>query len=409
MKHKRLLVTLCVAVAVSTTVTSASFVSAQDFNRPIFVTQSRSYTAQSDGNDTSENQFPKITRPAKPDFNFQENLTDEQKAELEAKKAEMESQISEMKAKVQALVEKWNALTDAQKEEVYALKDLEFDAQIETIDKYVALGLVAEQDVAEVKTKLTDMKTVIRENGNLPGIICGPCIDGANMMFGGRGGRMGLKFGASLDTESSEDAPKLSIPAPGLQKSFEPGAEIASKPAVPGRQAHIRQGKIDLSDIPDLTDEQKAALEDKFAQIELDMADMEAKRAEMETEMAERKAQAQAIADKWDSMTDDQKEAVYVLKDKELDAQISIIDKYLELGLISDADAADSKTNINNMKAAMRENGCLPGIGFMIGGPGKVFNGGAGRHNFKYGDQQSSETIRVRGEAAIPLANETII
>lgn len=91
-------------------------------------------------------------------------LTDEQKAEMEARKAEMD-----------AISEKWSALTDAQKEEIYSLKDKASDIESQIIDKYLEWGVIDENNAADMKARLAERKTEMRENGRMP-------------MFGGKGG-----------------------------------------------------------------------------------------------------------------------------------------------------------------------------------------------------------------------------
>lgn len=54
---------------------------------------------------------------------------------------------------------------------------------------------------------------------------------------------------------------------------------------------------------------------------------MEANQAEMKTKMEERTA-------KWSALNDSQKEELYVLQENEIDVNIQLIDKQLELGLI---------------------------------------------------------------------------
>jgi len=133
-----------------------------------------------------------------------------------------------------------------------------------------------------------------------------------------------------------------------------------------------------------LTDEQKAEIEEKMADIQsilgsaitdeqrAEWADrqdqMKSKRAEMENRMSIQN-------DKWDALTDVQREELYSLQDKTVDAQIAVIDKYLELGVI-DADTAQAmKDRLIDGQTNMRENGRMPGFG---GGFGKGHRGGFG-------------------------------
>jgi septal ring factor EnvC (AmiA/AmiB activator) len=95
-------------------------------------------------------------------------LTEEQQAEMEARRAEMDAQRAEMESERTAQQEAWNALTDAQKEEIYALQDQSIDTEIATIDKYLSFGLLSEDAAAEMKASLEEKKAAIRENGMLP-------------------------------------------------------------------------------------------------------------------------------------------------------------------------------------------------------------------------------------------------
>ncbi len=130
-------------------------------------------------------------------------LTDEQKAAMEAKRAEMEAAMAEKKAAMDAAIEAWDAMTDEQKEEVYALKDKEIDAKIALIDKYVSLGLISEDEAKTAKEMLENCKTEMRENGFLPdfGRFMGGGFGGCEPMEKGMGKRgRCLRSGSETDT-----------------------------------------------------------------------------------------------------------------------------------------------------------------------------------------------------------------
>ncbi len=91
-------------------------------------------------------------------------LTEEQKAEMELKKAKLDE-----------IQNKWANLTDAQKEEIYALKDKASDIEMQIIDKYVQWGIIDSETANEIKTKFAERKIQMRENGGMP-------------MLGGKGG-----------------------------------------------------------------------------------------------------------------------------------------------------------------------------------------------------------------------------
>lgn len=103
-------------------------------------------------------------------------LTDEQKAELQAKfekkrpeltdeqKAEMQARQAEMKA----MKEKIAALTDEEKAEIYALQDQIFEIHAQIIDKFVSWNVIDEKTATDMKAKLTEQATKMREEGKLP-------------------------------------------------------------------------------------------------------------------------------------------------------------------------------------------------------------------------------------------------
>lgn len=105
--------------------------------------------------------------------------TEEQKAEMEAKRAS-----------IVASLEKWEGLTDAQKEEIYALKDQAADFNGKIIDKYLEWGVIDEEAAVQMKERLSERKLQMRESGKMP-------------MLHGKGGRgrWGAREGApSADT-----------------------------------------------------------------------------------------------------------------------------------------------------------------------------------------------------------------
>ncbi len=99
-------------------------------------------------------------------------LTDEQRAEFQA-------QMEARRAQFDAMQNKWSALTDAQKEEIYAMKDKAMDIDAQIIDKYLEWGVIDADTAAEMKSNLETRKSDMRTNGRMP------------MMGGGRGDRGG--------------------------------------------------------------------------------------------------------------------------------------------------------------------------------------------------------------------------
>lgn len=84
-------------------------------------------------------------------------LTDEQKAEMQARQAEMK-----------AMKEKLAALTDEQKAEIYALQDQIFEIRAQIVDKLLSWNVIDEKTATDMKAKLTEQATKMREEGKLP-------------------------------------------------------------------------------------------------------------------------------------------------------------------------------------------------------------------------------------------------
>lgn len=116
-----------------------------------------------DATAASENSSTQIEEKAAPE------LTEEQKAEMETRKVQMD-----------ASQKAWEALTDAQKEEIYALEDEKSAIDSKIIDKYLEFGVVDAQTAEEFKTRTSEEKTKMRENGRMP-------MFGGKGMGGGRG------------------------------------------------------------------------------------------------------------------------------------------------------------------------------------------------------------------------------
>ncbi len=84
-------------------------------------------------------------------------LTKEQKAEIELKKA-----------KIKEMQERFTALSPAQREEIYLLKDMVIDIEAAIIDRYVAWGVMDQETANEIKSKYALYKSKIRESGKMP-------------------------------------------------------------------------------------------------------------------------------------------------------------------------------------------------------------------------------------------------
>lgn len=80
-------------------------------------------------------------------------MTEEQKAAKEAQKA------------------KWDALTDAQKAEIYSLYDQKAAIDSKIIDKYLEYGVIDSDTAATMKENVETRKSDMRTNGRMP--MCG--------------------------------------------------------------------------------------------------------------------------------------------------------------------------------------------------------------------------------------------
>ncbi len=84
----------------------------------------------------------------------------------------------------------------------------------------------------------------------------------------------------------------------------------------------------------------------------------------------EQKAQMDAMNEKWDTLTEEQKDVIYDLNDQKTDIDSKIIDKYLEFGVIDADEAATMKENVETRKSTIRENDRMP-MGGMRGMGGR--------------------------------------
>jgi hypothetical protein len=79
-----------------------------------------------------------------------------------------DAQREEMKAKADASKTKFDSLTDAQKEELYAIKDKAIASEIQLIEKSLSLGVIDAATATEMKERLNEQKTSMREDDRLP-------------------------------------------------------------------------------------------------------------------------------------------------------------------------------------------------------------------------------------------------
>lgn len=69
--------------------------------------------------------------------------------------------------------EQQNSLTQAQKEELYALQDQADALQVQLIDKYFSLGLIDQATADQMKANILAETAALRESGSLPSIMSG--------------------------------------------------------------------------------------------------------------------------------------------------------------------------------------------------------------------------------------------
>jgi hypothetical protein len=79
-----------------------------------------------------------------------------------------------------------NDLSEAQKNELYALQEERFKLDQQMIDKYLELGLITEDQAKVMKERMTDRVERMRDSGFVPGIGGG---------FGGKGNGFGGGYG----------------------------------------------------------------------------------------------------------------------------------------------------------------------------------------------------------------------
>lgn len=121
-------------------------------------------------------------------------------------------------------------------------------------------------------------------------------------------------------------------------------------------------GSGSQSDAPAATDEQPPTGERFFKRALPELTD------EQKAEMQAMREKMNAAREKWDTLTQEQKDELYGLYDQAADVQSQIIDKQLELGLIDEETAQSMREMLSGQTANMRESGQMPGIGGFKGG-----------------------------------------
>lgn len=97
----------------------------------------------------------------------------------------------EQKAAKDAMKAKWDALTEAQRNEIYGLYDQQSDIQSKMIDKYLEYGLIDTDTASSMKEGMKTERSDMVDNSRMP-----------MLGRGGRGGRMG-GFGGMKDKPSN--------------------------------------------------------------------------------------------------------------------------------------------------------------------------------------------------------------
>ncbi len=108
----------------------------------------------------TEDSTTDTTRPAISERMGRRNcisLTDEQKENMEARRAAME-----------ASQEKWAALTDGQKEEIYALREKAVGIDGQIIDKFLEWGMFDGEMATQMKERISAGMLNMRESGRMP-------------------------------------------------------------------------------------------------------------------------------------------------------------------------------------------------------------------------------------------------
>jgi|GEM_PF-4006201 len=83
---------------------------------------------------------------------------------------------------------------------------------------------------------------------------------------------------------------------------------------------------------------------------------------EMPKETEEQVQEMQQLHEKWDALTDRQRNAVYKLFAQKGKAEIALMDEYATLGLISEDEAEEYAARVKNWLEALKESGKLPPV-----------------------------------------------
>lgn len=72
------------------------------------------------------------------------------------------------RAKMDASIKKWDALTDAQKKEVYEILNEKQTVEEKLLDKMASFGVMEKADVEKIKTHRKQMLSDLQESGEFP-------------------------------------------------------------------------------------------------------------------------------------------------------------------------------------------------------------------------------------------------
>lgn len=131
---------------------------------------------------------------------------------------------------------------------------------------------------------------------------------------------------------------KISLMAAGVMLLF--GVSAFASSAAESQQG-TAQPPMNKIPYEQLSDEQKTQIKEK--------------RAEKQAAMTQRQ-------EKWNALTDEQRAEVYSIMDERNAIDSKLVDKYLELGIISAEEAENMKSDISSENNFTRENKLMPGV-----------------------------------------------
>ncbi|HHW31986.1 MAG TPA: DUF2680 domain-containing protein [Clostridiaceae bacterium] len=88
---------------------------------------------------------------------------------------EMKQKIEKFNAERQERIKKWEALTEAQKAEIYKLQDQIAELSKKMIDKYCEYKIIDKNTADQIKEKIDKMNSEIKSEGKMPMLDRGKC------------------------------------------------------------------------------------------------------------------------------------------------------------------------------------------------------------------------------------------